>query len=55
MTEKKVSEEKKAANMSAAKYSRKPLLHSWFFILHCCIVLDYNHLGSEEVAFYKLF
>lgn len=25
------------------------------FILHCCIVLDYNHLGSEEVAFYKLF
>lgn len=25
------------------------------FILHCGIVLDYNHLGSGEVTFYKLF
>lgn len=25
------------------------------FILHCCIVLDYNHLGAEEVAFTSCF
>lgn len=45
--------------MLAAKYSRKHLLHSCFFfflvILPSCIVLRYNNLGSEEVAFYKLF
>ena len=31
------------------------LMLLFFFILHCCIVLDYNHCGSEEVAFDKLF
>lgn len=40
-----------------AKYSKKKILSlipGFLFFLHCWIVLDYNHLSSEEVAFYKL-